>query len=152
MGIMMSHIYDERHILAPLALRGRDELFHLLARTLAELDELDEKAVYEGIYARESMMTTMVAPDIILPHTQFEGLGKSVGILAVLPGGCDYGGGARFKVAVLLVDDSLHVAEHLEALRNFALVAKNPRFLEKVCLASTPAQARSVLERMELTS
>ena len=89
MGMLMSQLYDERHILSPLVAADREELFHLLAKALAERDDLDEKRIWEGISAREAMMSTLIAPGIALPHTQFEGFGRTVGVLAVLPAGCD---------------------------------------------------------------
>lgn len=150
MSLLMSQLYDERHILIPVVAATRDELFHLLAKTLAERDDLDEKKILDGISARESMMSTSIAPGIALPHTQLDGLGRATGLLAVIPAGCDYGGGIRIRVAALIVDDS--AANHQEALRQFALLAKNPRFLEKVTSATDPAHVRGVIERLEMTS
>jgi mannitol/fructose-specific phosphotransferase system IIA component (Ntr-type) len=150
--MLMSQLYDEHHILAPLTVSTRDELFAILARTLAELENMDEKLIREGIFAREAMMTTMIAPGIALPHTQFKGFGRTVGIMAVIPAGCDYGDGNRVRLAALLVDDSLIAADHYETLRRFALMAKNPRFLDKICTATTPARAHAIITRMEMTS
>jgi mannitol/fructose-specific phosphotransferase system IIA component (Ntr-type) len=152
MGMLMSQLFDARHILAPLSVGGRDELFSLLAKTLAELDSMDEKRIREGIFGREAMMTTMIAPGIALPHTQLKGFGKCAGIMAVMPAGCDYTDGSRIRLAALLVDDSLLPDAHYETLRRFALLAKNPRFLDKMCAAATPAQAHAVITRMEMTS
>jgi len=152
MDMVMSQLFDERHILAPLSVSGRDELFNLLSKTLAELDSMDEKKIRESVLAREAMMTTMIAPGIALPHAQFKGFGKTVGILAVIPGGCGYTDGGRIKLAALLVDDSLLPDVHYETLRRFALLAKNPRFLDKMCAAASPAQAHAIIKRMEMTS
>jgi mannitol/fructose-specific phosphotransferase system IIA component (Ntr-type) len=145
-------LYDERHILSPLVAADREELFRLLARALAERDDMDEKRIWEGISAREAMMSTLVAPGIALPHTQFEGLGRTTGILAVIPGGCDYGGGNRVTLAALVVDDLLLPSAHQDTLRRFGLMAKNPRFLEKVAAAATPARVCSVIKRLEMTA
>ncbi len=152
MSVKMSELFDEKHILAPLAASTRDELFSVLAKALAQLDNMDERQIKEGIVARELMMSTVIGPGIAFPHAQFKGLGRSAGVLAVIPAGCDYGDGNRIKVAAMLVDDSLAASDHWETLQRFGLLARNPRFLEKICAAATPAQAHAVIKRLEMTS
>jgi nitrogen PTS system EIIA component len=152
MGMLISEIYDERHILSPITAGDRDTLFRELARALAEREDMDEKRILDGISAREAMMSTLLAPGIAFPHTQMEGFGRTVGMLAVIPAGCDWGGGSRVRVAALIVDDIARTTEHQDLLRRFGLVAKNPRFLEKISAASTPAQVRSLIRKMEMTS
>ena len=152
MSMSMSQIYDERHIMTSVVVNTKEELFRLIAKTLAELEELDEGQVREGLFNREAMMSTLIAPGIALPHAQLKDFGRTTGLLIIIPGGCDYGGGNRIKLAVVVLDDPELIADHQETLRRFALMARNPRFLEKILAAPNATQVFSIIQRLEMTS
>lgn len=147
--MLMSAVYNDRHILTQVSARNKDELFHLLARSLASVDDMDEGMIFEGLKSREAMMNTVIAPGIALPHTPLKGFKGSTGIFAVIPQGCDYGGPQPIRVAAMVVDGEDNPNEHLDTLRNFARMARNPRFLEKMLEAKTPQEVLTFLKRFE---
>jgi PTS system nitrogen regulatory IIA component len=146
----MSLIYDAPHIATGVAAADKDALFRFLADSLARADGLDASELLRGLLEREAMMSTLVSPGIALPHARLEGLGKSTGFLAVIPGGCDYGEGI-VKLAFMTADDDADASGHLGILRQFALLARNPRFSEKLLEAADPAEIAVLIERFERT-
>lgn len=148
----MSTVYDENHILVPVEARNKDELFRLLAHAISEREDLDEARILEGLRSREAMMDTMLAPGIALPHTQLKDFPRSTGLLAVIPGGCEYGDGNTIRIAAMVVDSDSDPEAHLDTLRSFALMARNPRFLEKIVQAANPSEVRTLLRRFEAQS
>lgn len=146
----MSRIYDSSHIATGVAAADKSELFRFLAGNLARLDDLDENALIQGLRDREAMMSTLIAPGIALPHARLKDFGQSTGLLAVIPRGCDYGEGV-VKIALMIADDEDDAAGHLGILRQFALLARNPRFSEKLLEAATPADIAVLIDRFERT-
>jgi len=146
----MSRIYDAAHIATGVVAADKGELFRFLAGTLARLDDMAEEPLLQGLRDRESMMSTLIAPGIALPHARLRDFGRSTGLLAVIPKGCDYGEGG-IKIALMIVDDDDDSAGHLGILRQFALLARNPRFSEKLLEAASPAEIAVLIERFERT-
>ena len=53
-----------------------DEIFSLLAETISQDLELDQKALYELFWEREKQSSTVLAPGLAVPHIVLEGTGK----------------------------------------------------------------------------
>lgn len=144
----MSRIYDAAHIETGVSVPDKGGLFRFLAAKLARLEDLDENRLFEGLWGRESMMSTLIAPGIALPHARLQNFKRTTGILAVIPRGCDYGEGT-VKIALMIVDDETDSSGHLGILRQFALLARNPRFSQHLLEAATPGDIAVLIDRFE---
>ncbi len=136
----LSEIFTERYIRLGLAGRTKHDLFIELVNSLAKWENINTDEVLRTLWIREKMLNTRIAPGIAIQHTQIPGLPRTIGILAIEKTGVPYDlpGGVKVQLVMFLLDDVNATTEHLETLRNFALLARNPRFLEQL-LACTDA-------------
>lgn len=149
--MQLSKVFSERYVKVGLKSRDKKELFEELVHALEEREDIDVEAVLQTLWSREEMLNTRIAPGIAIPHTQVKNIKKTMGILGISPEGVDYdvAGGEKIKIVVLLVDDEGATIEHLDTLRNFAVMARNPRFVQKLLECATPRDAAQTIVKFE---
>jgi PTS system fructose-specific IIA component/PTS system nitrogen regulatory IIA component len=148
--MQLSKVFTERFIRVGLTSTNKHELFEELVHALAgENDEIESDEVLRTLWVREEMLNTRIAPGIAIPHTQVKHIHKTMGIFGVAPAGIDYElpDGEKVKLVVLLVDHETATIEHLDTLRNFAIMARNSRFVQQVLDCK---DAKSVVEVIKM--
>jgi mannitol/fructose-specific phosphotransferase system IIA component (Ntr-type) len=147
--MQLSKVFTERFIKVGLEATNKHELFEELVHALADHEDIYADDVIRTLWVREEMLNTRIAPGIAIPHTQVKHIKKTMGILGISNTGIDYElpDGEKVKVIVLLVDDETATIEHLDTLRNFAIMARNPRFMSQMMDC---ADAKSVYETIKM--
>jgi len=147
----VSQLCSERYIKIGFDSRTKDDLFRELVYFLADREPLDTDAVLRSLWDRERMLNTRLIPNVALPHTQAKGLTRTVGVLAIDPAGCAYElpGEELVKVVMLVIDSTDATIEHLDTLRNFALLCRKPRFLPQLLECKDAATVLKTLKAHE---
>jgi len=150
--MLISKVIGEKNILVPARSSEKGALFEEMVHALEDLDdEIDADEVLQTLWKREDMLNTRVAPGIAIPHTQVRHLERTTGMLAVSQQGVNYGlsDGEKIHIILMIVDDEHDTVEHLDTLRNFALIAKNQRFVDQLKASRTPAEVVELIRRYE---
>lgn len=147
--MQLSKVFTERFIRVGLKSTNKHDLFEEMVHLLADHEDIYADDVLRTLWVREEMLNTRIAPGIAIPHTQVKHIQKTMGILGIAHNGIDYDlpDGEKVKVVVLLVDDETATIEHLDTLRNFAIMARNPRFMQQILEC---ADAKAVVETIKL--
>ncbi len=148
----LSTVFSERFIRVGLRSTNKHDLFEEMVHALADHEEIYADEVLRTLWVREDMLNTRIAPGIAIPHTQVKHIQKTMGILGIAPNGIDYDlpDGEKVKVIVLLVDDETATIEHLDTLRNFAIMARNPRFMSQMLECANSKAVVEVIKMFEI--
>lgn len=150
-AMQLSKVFSEQYIRVGLKSKNKHDLFEELVHALEEREDIDVDDVLRTLWSREEMLNTRIAPGIAIPHTQVKHIQRTMGILGISPGGIDYDvhDGEKIRIVVMLIDDESATIEHLDTLRNFAILAKNPRFVQKVLECQSPREVYDTIVKFE---
>ncbi|WP_455381950.1 PTS sugar transporter subunit IIA [Salinispira pacifica] len=150
--MLLSEIFSLDHIKIDLTSRTKTELFHEMVNFLADSDAISEPdRVMDALWQRESVMSTLVAPHIALPHASLWLFKRTVGAIGISKTGIDYGApdGKPVHVAMLLIDDRYDSDKHLAILRKSARLVGSPNFLSKIMNCTQPQDVFDLIVQME---
>ena len=149
--MLLSKVFSEQYIRVGLKSTNKQELFVELVHALEEREDIDIDAILRTLWSREEMLNTRIAPGIAIPHTQVKNIKKTMGILGISAEGVDYDvhDGEKIRIVVMLIDDESATIEHLDTLRNFAILAKNPRFVTKVLECKSSREVYNTILKFE---
>jgi mannitol/fructose-specific phosphotransferase system IIA component (Ntr-type) len=90
--MLLSEVFDARHIKLGLASATKDAVFEELVEVLAALHpELDRSEMLAAVTARESLMNTAIVPGIAVPHGCCKAVNGVVGVVGISREGIAYG-------------------------------------------------------------
>lgn len=149
--MQLSKVFSERYIKVGLKSTNKHDLFEELVHALADHEDIYADDVLRTLWVREEMLNTRIAPGIAIPHTQVKHIQKTMGIFGIAPDGIDYDmpDGEKVKLVVLLVDDETATIEHLDTLRNFAIMARNSRFVQQTLECKTSKEVLDIIKMYE---
>ncbi|HUX11805.1 MAG TPA: PTS sugar transporter subunit IIA [Spirochaetia bacterium] len=150
--MLLSEIFTVDRIKVDLASKTKTELFHELVSFLEESGAIsDANRVMDALWQRESVMSTLVAPNIALPHASLWLFKQTVGAFGVSKQGIDYGApdGKPVHLVMLLIDDRYESDKHLAILKKSARLVGSPNFLSKILSCNQPQDVFDLIIQME---
>lgn len=113
----------DRHIILDPKADDIESLLHVMSERAVELTEIEEAAIFQEVWARESVMHTALPNGLAVPHARLDGLSKPTVIVARSSTGVDFDApdGQLAKLIFLLLTPTDQPETQLELL---ALVAK----------------------------
>ncbi|HVY12070.1 MAG TPA: PTS IIA-like nitrogen regulatory protein PtsN [Alphaproteobacteria bacterium] len=123
-----------RHILPALAVDGKKQALHEIAKLAVPITGLAEHAVFDVLFAREKLGTTGVGHGIAIPHGKLEGLDRVYGFFARLEKPIDFEAidGKPVDLMFALLAPAEAGADHLKALAKVSRMFRNPGFCDKL--------------------
>lgn len=149
--MQLSKVFSEQYIRVGLKSKNKHDLFEELVHALEEREDINVEDVLRTLWSREEMLNTRIAPGIAIPHTQVKNIQRTMGILGISSDGVDYDmqDGEKIRIVVMLVDDESATIEHLDTLRNFAILAKNSRFVQQILDSKTSREVFDTIVKFE---
>ena len=150
--MLLSEIFSLDRIKVDLASRTKTELFHELVNFLAGSGAIsDPNRIMDALWQRESVMSTLVAPNIALPHASLWLFKRTVGAFGISKEGIDYGApdGKPVHIVMLLIDDRYDADKHLAILKKSARLVGSPNFLSKILSYDQPEDVFELIRQME---
>jgi mannitol/fructose-specific phosphotransferase system IIA component (Ntr-type) len=150
--MLLSEIFSVDRIKVDLASKTKTELFHEMVSFLEDTGAIsDPNRIMDALWQRESVMSTLVAPNIALPHASLWLFKRTVGAFGVSKQGIDYGApdGKPAHVVMLLIDDRYDSDKHLAILKKSARLVGSPNFLSKIMNCSQPQDVFDLILEME---
>ena len=148
----ISPIFRQEGIVPQLKSRTKGEVFKELVGHLAPLcPGVSKESLLAGLTDRERLMTTGIARNVALPHTNVPGLGRTVGLLGISREGIEYQSldGEPVHLVFCLVGDDDQPDAHIKVLRSLALLLTNPEFYPSMMKAKGPRDIVTTLEQFE---
>jgi mannitol/fructose-specific phosphotransferase system IIA component (Ntr-type) len=129
----------------------QEVLESLLALAVAPLEAgpAARRGLLDLLLAREKSGSTAAA-HLAIPHAKSPEIHAPVGALGVFPRGVEFHAidGELVHAVFLLISPADQPAEHVDVLRWIASIARGRDFMRFLRRATTPAQARTLLEEM----
>jgi len=150
--MLLSEIFSAENIKVDLASKTKPELFHELVNFLVSNGSIsDADRVMDALWQRESVMSTLVAPNIALPHASLWLFKKTVGAFGISQNGIDYGSpdGKPVHLVMMLIDDRYEADKHLSILKKTARMVGSPNFLSKIMGCTDPREIYDLIVQME---
>jgi mannitol/fructose-specific phosphotransferase system IIA component (Ntr-type) len=117
---------------------GKVVLGNLIGLLKRHYPELDIDYTRREIESREALFPTMIAPGLAIPHARIPGLPEALTAIACIPGGCDFGGGSKARVMVLLLTPVDEPNLHIQLLSALASEFEDPEVTGKISRMSSP--------------
>lgn len=150
--MLLSDIFVVDRIKVNLASKNKKELFIELVDFLEDTGAITEpERVMSALRQRESVMNTVVAPHIALPHASLWLFKRTVGVFGISQEGIDYGtdDGKPVHVVMLLIDDRYEADNHLALLKKTARLIDSPNFYGKIMACKDQQQVYELIVAME---
>ncbi len=150
--MLLSEIFTEHQIKVDLESKTKSELFYELMSFLEDSGAItDPEKALDALWQRESVMNTVVAPHIALPHASLWLFKKTVGVFGISRDGIDYGApdGTPVNVVMLLIDDRYEADKHLALLKSAARLIGSPNFYSKTIQCATPQEVFDLILEVE---
>jgi PTS system fructose-specific IIC component/PTS system nitrogen regulatory IIA component len=147
--MLLSEIFDARHIKLELESETKDEAFEELIETLLALHpELNRQEVREAILMRENKMNTAIIPGIAVPHGCCPALNGIVGVIGISRAGIAYDTEDRQPVhCIFMVLMGASCREkHLRVLSHL-LNLLNPQVFSEIMAAQSVQEIHNILRR-----
>ncbi|MFO7900724.1 MAG: amino acid permease [Planctomycetota bacterium] len=124
----------------------RDDLFERIAENLAERVDVDAEHLAAELRRREEESSTVISPDLALPHVVIEGEHTFDILLARCREGVRFSDRApRLRAVFVLVGTRDERTFHLRALSAIAQIAGSPGFIDDWMRAAGPQQLRDMV-------
>ncbi|MCA9438909.1 MAG: PTS sugar transporter subunit IIA [Candidatus Omnitrophica bacterium] len=139
---LTDYISADRVILELKARTKTDVLTELANFSVEKGLAPDAKKVFEGLQARENLISTAVGDGVAIPHTRLEGLAETFLIIARSQSGIDFDSldGRLTYLFVTIIGPVDSDREQLKILSRTARFLKRQEFREQVRIAETAEQ------------
>ncbi len=122
------------------------ELFHKMAKALAERLDMDEEFLFDSFLKREKQSSTVISPGLAIPHIIVDGEDVFEVMLVRCKKGANFSDlNQPVKMVIVLLGSPDQRNYHLRALMNVAHLVKNPKFKEGWLNARNTEQLRDVM-------
>jgi mannitol/fructose-specific phosphotransferase system IIA component (Ntr-type) len=131
-----------------------NDLFSFLAQEAEEAGlVINKRSFFEGLFKRESEMSTGVGKGLAVPHVQVSGAKETFVMSAVLDSPLDFDALDKVPVDVVFVIGGKpgEVGLHLQLLARLARLAREPGFLSRLKEQKTNKNFVNVIEECEKT-
>lgn len=150
--MLLSDIFAVDRIKVNLVSKNKKELFDELVEFLEDTGAITEPdRVMSALKQRESVMNTVVAPHIALPHASLWLFKKTVGVFGISHEGIDYGTEDEkpVHVVMMLIDDRYESDNHLTLLKKTARLIDTPNFYPKIMACEDPQRVYELIVELE---
>lgn len=133
--MLISEIFKPGNIKINLESRDKEELFEEIVSFIVNAENLDNRdEILKALWDRERKMTTGIAQNIAIPHTNLINLKKTIGVIGISKNGIDYDSldGKPVHIIFFLIGDKNNPNEHLTVLKNLALMLNMPDFYNDI--------------------
>ncbi len=148
----LSELFSVDRIKVDLKSTSKVDVFHEMVNFLVASGALsDGDTVVNALLQRESVMSTLVAPNIALPHASMWLFKRTVGAFGISRNGIVYDSPSakRVHVVMMLIDDRYDTDRHLALLILTAKLVSSPNFLGKILKCSKPEEVREHILELE---
>ena len=145
------HLRPELVLISP-PVRHRDQLFRLLADTLARVGVArDPDEVVSRLLGREAILSTAIGGGVAVPHAQIPGLGRLAMAASVHPDGIAYPAldDQPVRLVFCLLGDPTTTANHLAGLARLARLARSHDLVEQLVRAPSGEDFVATLAHLE---
>lgn len=150
--MLISEIFKPDNVKINLESEDKEELFEELVNLLVDIERFDNREeILESLWQREHKMTTGIAPNIAIPHTNIKNLQKTVGVLGISQKGIEYDSldGKPVHLIMLLLGNQNNPTEHLNVLKNIATLLNNPDFYNTLIKSKNSQQVTETILEFE---
>ncbi|MBN2544780.1 MAG: PTS sugar transporter subunit IIA [Spirochaetes bacterium] len=133
--MLISEIFKPGNIKINLESQDKEELFEEIVNFIVDAENLENRdEILKALWDRERKMTTGIAPNIAIPHTNLVNIKKTIGVLGISRNGIDYDSldGKPVHIIFFLIGDKNNPNEHLAVLKNLALMINIPDFYNDI--------------------
>jgi mannitol/fructose-specific phosphotransferase system IIA component (Ntr-type) len=148
--MLLSDVFDARHIKLNLESVTKDEAFEELTETVIALHpELNRIETLESIITRENQMNTAVMPDVALPHGYCRTFNGIVGVIGVSQVGVSYETEqAVHCIFMTLMGGEAERENHLRVLSGILNLC-NSRAFSEITAAQSGQEIYDILRRFD---
>jgi mannitol/fructose-specific phosphotransferase system IIA component (Ntr-type) len=149
--MLLSDVFDTRHIKLNLESVTKDEAFEELTETIITLHpDLNRREVLEAIAVRESQMNTAVMPDVAVPHGYCRTIKSVIGIIGVSRSGVFYETEQAVHYIFMMLMGNAEREKHLRVLSRLLNLC-NSRAFSEIMIAQSGQEICDVLRRFDQT-
>jgi nitrogen PTS system EIIA component len=151
--MFISDIFKPKNINIEIKSQNKTDLFEELVDFLVKTEALNNKnEILKALWEREKKMTTGIAPHIAIPHTHIKNLGKTIGVLGISKEGIEYDSLDKkpAQLIMMLIGDDSDAVEHLNILKNIAMLLNIPDFYSKLINSKSPLEANEIINKFEI--
>jgi len=150
--MLISEIFKPDNIKLNLESEDKEELFEEVVNFLCDIEKFNNrKEILDKLWERERKMTTGIAENIAIPHTNIKNLDKTVGVLGISRAGIDYDSldGKPVHLIMFLLGDENNPTEHLRVLKNIATILNNHDFYNQLLKCKSPSEVTETIVEFE---
>ena len=145
----ISAILSEENIFPDVEVATKRQLFEVIAKKVANSEDLDKNQIFEALWERENLGSTGYGNGVAVPHARISGLKKVFAIFLRLNNGIDFDAhdGKAVDLAAVIISPEQSGEDHLQALAAFSGVLRNTDACKKIRQAKTAHEIYSILNR-----
>lgn len=133
-------LLDEKHVIPNLKAKNKEQVINALVDRLADKvggDTLEK--IREGVFERESVMSTGVGKGLAIPHCKTKAVDESYAVFAKLESPLEYNSidGAPVEIIFLLVGPDSKHSHHIKLLSRISRLMNSASFREKILSSET---------------
>ena len=148
----ISEILDSEQVRLDVEAASKKRALEALSNLLAAADpELNSRAVFDRLLARERQGNTGLGEGVAIPHSRIPNLKRTIGALIKVHTGVDYDAPDGRPVDILfgLLVPEEHTDEHLELLSHLASAFDNGKLRSALRAENSPKAARDLVGRSD---
>lgn len=153
MARLFSDLIDKSRVLLPIRSSAKEAIVEELTRFLAERHGCVDlfAALQEGVWKRESEMTTGIGRGVALPHAELDIPIEPMAVVGIAPDGVEFDAldSAPVHLFFLLVCSKESRAERLELLSKLSRVMRDHSVPKRIWQAETPEEVVEIIRSKE---
>lgn len=150
--MQLAELFSPDHIIAELHSTTKAAVFREMVNFLVTAGAIsDSETVLNTLLQRESVMSTLITPNIALPHASMRHFDGTVGAFGISREGIDYEvkGGSSVNIVLMLIDDRSQSEDHLELLKQTAKMIDTPNFINRILECETAEEVHELILEVE---
>ena len=133
-------LLDEHTVIPNLEVKNKKQVINTMLDLLGnKIDEESLKLVREGVFERESVMSTGVGKGLAIPHCKTTAVDVNYAAFAKLSKPLDYDSidGEPVQVIFLLVGPDVRQSHHIKLLSRISRLMNSASFMDKIMSSET---------------
>lgn len=129
--------------------KDKDEALTLMIRQAASHPFItDSKALEDGIYSRERIISTGIGLGVAIPHAKIPGIRDFFITVGVMAQGVDWDAidEEPVRIALMIVGPDNQQTQYLQILARLSLIIKNSTHRERILAAKSPEEILAVFQ------
>ncbi|MBO6524578.1 MAG: PTS sugar transporter subunit IIA [Balneolaceae bacterium] len=133
-------LLDEKNVIPNLKAKNKKDVINSLVDTLAsKVDEDTLKAIREGVFERENVMSTGVGKGLAIPHCKTKAVEENYAVFAKMSKPLDFNSidDEPVEIIFLLVGPDSKHSHHIKLLSRISRLMNSATFREKILSSET---------------